>query len=587
MTLKLRIIVAFSVTFSLVLVGAGVLITAYSASSFQEKSIAYCNRIVSANIQLMDRYFEQLSTATALIASDKDVIDAVNYRNNNPDIDYTIELNNQRKVTEKIRQLDLLTIISNIAIIGDEGRLLYYYGPPSEKDFDFSGYSWFPAGDMSGDMKTVFTNFHDTPYLLNDKGRRTVSIITPIFDIYRYKDYHKAYLMCDFDLESLLASDARESEVDIAIYDGKEPVYFPQKNMFSDRQIQELNDRIDEGEAGFRIGAYGPGDKEYIATSEKSQVSGWQILGIIPQDNQFGTTISWFTAALILISVSLIVLLAILISRSVWAPVNQLVEKFKEIGAGNFRVRFEKTGMAELDTLSETSQKMAEDIERLNEEIILEQKKMTDEQVKALQHQINPHFLNNVLQSIKSLAICGDTAAISKLTTLLGKVLSYAVYLPYDLVGLRDELSNVENYIEIQNVRYGGLIRYEIRLDPENAEAQTPKLIILPIVENAIEHGFQPGNPLKITISVVEEGGNLCVITSNDGAPISRAQLKHLKKLLEGNEPAGESESIGLLNVNARLKRIFGAGYGLDILDNGRTGATVVLTIPNRDEVLT
>jgi len=209
---------------------------------------------------------------------------------------------------------------------------------------------------------------------------------------------------------------------------------------------------------------------------------------------------------------------------------------------------------------------------------------MTDEQVKALQHQINPHFLNNVLQSIKSLAICGDTAAISKLTTLLGKVLSYAVYLPYELVGLRDELTNVENYIEIQNVRYDGLIRYEIRLDPENAEAQAPKLIILPIVENAIEHGFQPGNPLKITISVVEEGGALCIITSNDGVAIGSAQLEYLKKQLEGSETAEESDSIGLLNVNARLKRIFGAEYGLDVLDNGRAGATVVLTIPNRDE---
>lgn len=85
-----------------------------------------------------------------------------------------------------------------------------------------------------------------------------------------------------------------------------------------------------------------------------------------------------------------------------------------------------------------------------------EEKKLSEEQLRALQHQINPHFLNNVLQLIKGMAVEGKTEEISRLSTLLGKILAYSVYQPYEDVELKEELEYVKNYMEIQNLRYGG-----------------------------------------------------------------------------------------------------------------------------------
>ena len=577
-TLRRRLTLAYSIAFSIILLIFGSLVTLYNANLAVRNNYAYCGRIVASNILLLDHYFDQLRIIAGVIANDRDIISAVEYRNSAEDIDYAIELYNYRRVIEKIRQLNFLSIITNANIIGNNYQSLYYYGASPVKDFDFSTCSWFTSLHVSRDSSALFTNFHDTEYLLNNKNIRTASLITPVYRIGQYTGGAMAYLMCDFNLEFLLAKNSQENNVRIAIYDGSEPIYFPVSGILSERQRQFFMEQLETDTQSFRIPARGAGEHSYLAFTQYSEYSGWRIIGLVAMDNNHGPVVL-FAAILILLAIATAIVLAVIISRSVLLPLNHLVEKYREIGDGNFHVTFNRTGMVELDQLVLTSQQMVENISRLNRDIAEEHQKLAREQVKALQHQINPHFLNNVLHSIKALAVCGDVKSISSIATLLGKALSYSVYNPYEMVDLRKELEYVKDYIMIQNIRFDGLIRYDIICGEAYSRLSIPKLMIQPIVENAFAHGFQTRTLLTITVQVFESDGVLLIRTLDDGAGMEQPVIDALNATIAQNKSPDDSDSVGLLNVNRRIKSIYGPDYGLSV--EGLTkGLCVTIRLP-------
>jgi two-component system sensor histidine kinase YesM len=518
----------------------------------------------------MDHYFDQLRTMAGVVAKDIDIIRAVDYRNNNEDINYAIELYNQRRVADKIRQLNLLRIITDANIIGKNNKSLYYYGSSPVRNFDFGACDWFTSLQISRDHGALFTHFHGTEYLMRKKDGQTVSLITPIYNIGQYTGGAMALLMCDFDLDSILAKNTQESHVWTAIYDGSEPIYFPASEILSERQMLLFMEQLDADSKSFRVPAHGPGEHSYLVSAEYSEISGWRIIGIARMDNNQAPVIL-FAVILILLAIATAVVLAVLLSKSVLLPLNQLVEKYRDFGDGNFQVTFDRTGMVELDQLVLTSQQMVESISRLNLAVADEHKKLAKEQIKALQHQINPHFLNNVLQSIKALAVCGDVKSISSIATLLGKVLSYSVYNPYEMVDLQKELLYVQDYIKIQNIRFDNLIHYDMHCDGMYNHVNIPKLMIQPIVENAFTHGFQTREPLSVTLQVFESDGVLLIQTLDDGAGMEQTAINALNARLMRNESPDDSDSVGLLNVNSRIKNIYGTDYGLSVeaLDKG------------------
>jgi two-component system sensor histidine kinase YesM len=542
----------------------------YNADLAERRNYDYCSQTVASSILLMDHYIDQLRTISNVIANDRDIINAVNYRNSVSVIDYTIELYSQRRVADKIRQLDLLKIVTNAYIIGANYQSLYHYGMSPVVDFDFSAYEWFTSLRTSRDNAAMFTNFHDTEYILNRNTGQTVSLITMIRDSRRITGGSYAYLMCDFDLDSVLARNFGENQVYLAIYDGNDPIYFPDDHILSARQTQLFMSELVSGAGSFRILSRGGGESTWLVFTQQSNVSGWRIIGLtVMEDGQ--TPIVYYAAIMIVIAIAITIILAIILSKSVLRPLNRLVGKYRQIGEGHFDVTFEETGMGELEQLAETSQKMVENISQLNQSIIDEQQKLAKEQIKTLQHQINPHFLNNVLQSIKAMAVCGDVASIASITTLLGKMLSYSVYNPYEMVPLQKELEYVQNYSKIQNIRADGLISFEIECADTYHHIKIPKLMIQPIVENAFAHGFKTRTPLAVKVLVQASETNLNIQVSDDGAGMSQQNVDILNDKIARNESTDESDSIGLLNVNRRIINLYGDNSGLDIkkLDKG------------------
>lgn len=208
----------------------------------------------------------------------------------------------------------------------------------------------------------------------------------------------------------------------------------------------------------------------------------------------------------------------------------------------------------------------------------------------ALQNQINPHFLYNVLESIRSDAIMAGVPEIGKITEALAVFFRYTTSKMESLSTLQEELNNVENYFLIQKYRFDDKLELKIKLprdDEEILKTRIPKLTLQPIVENAIKHGLEPkvsGGTIVIDIEHSDTVLYLSVV--DDGIGIEEARLGCLNEKLsrmDANDSSaneGGKGGIALINVNSRIRLLMGDEYGIHILSTPRIGTEVCLTLP-------
>lgn len=230
---RMRLTIAFTVIFSIILIVLSLITSTYTTQKYEDLSYRYCNKMVEGNILLLDRYLSQVQTLSNIIAKDSDILEAVRYRNNHLQVDYSVELFNQRKVATKLKQLDSQTIASNALIIGANNKPIYYYIKSPVPDYDFGKQSWFFSTYRSTDFQIRFTDEHTTDYLIHPLHKKTVSIITPITQG-DYKMENLAYLMCDLNMDMLFSQSKGTTQIETGIIHGDQTLYFPQGTGFTE-----------------------------------------------------------------------------------------------------------------------------------------------------------------------------------------------------------------------------------------------------------------------------------------------------------------------------------------------------------------
>ncbi len=214
---------------------------------------------------------------------------------------------------------------------------------------------------------------------------------------------------------------------------------------------------------------------------------------------------------------------------------------------------------------------------------------MKQAEINALRSQINPHFLYNILDSIRGQALCEDMVEIADMTEALANYFRYSISNKDDLVTLESELKNVENYWVIQRYRFEDKISMEIMLEDLKSctrDISLPNLILQPIVENAVYHGLETKvGTGKVTIRITETPKRLIIIIADDGIGMNEEELSLLKKKLLGQGLPSRNETrrdsgVALINVNERIKLHFGEEYGLQISSAKWIGTEVEITLP-------
>jgi two-component system, sensor histidine kinase YesM len=304
---------------------------------------------------------------------------------------------------------------------------------------------------------------------------------------------------------------------------------------------------------------------------------------------------------LIMVSIALVLMVIPLlyVSNNILMPLKKLMRLMGEVTLGekkNLSKRVEVDGYAEMIIMASRFNEMLEEIEDLTDRL-LESKRVLYEtelikrraELSFLQSQINPHFLYNTLESIKGLAADEGSSQIFDLTTALSLFFRYSIK-GSDMVSLERELIIIKNYIFIHQIRFGKRLQVEYDIRPDCLSCIVPKMILQPIVENAIKHGIEPLERTGLLrIKSYRDGENLLLFVEDNGAGISPDKLAEINASIEHRRSAtdsldGYSEyGIGLVNVHDRIRISFGEAYGIGIMSELEGGTTVSITIPVRE----
>lgn len=326
---------------------------------------------------------------------------------------------------------------------------------------------------------------------------------------------------------------------------------------------------------------------DFLFICKSSPALNWKVINLIPLENLTLDHVVILHNILIISIVVFIlsVVFSILYTSTVTAPIQRLVDKMKSASAGKLDISVSYSSNDELAVLYNQFNLMMQKIQTLLNDIYEEQNAKQKMEVQLLQSQINPHFLYNTLNTIKSLIELDmkETAvkAVSAMSTFYRNSLSKGQF----IIPLRQELILTEQYLYIQNLRYMDFVDYEITYESswEDHGAEIPKLTIQPVVENIFVHGLT-NQMCHIHLNVSIKNNTIYISISDNGSGIPREKLTELNRSIRDFKTA--RYSFGLPSINHRISLLYGENYGLTIKSSPENGTTVTIAIPDKKSTL-
>lgn len=262
-----------------------------------------------------------------------------------------------------------------------------------------------------------------------------------------------------------------------------------------------------------------------------------------------------------------------------------IIDSMRKVQDGDLNIDIPVHGNDEMGELAYHYRKMMVRIQKLIHVVVQKQTAFKDAELKALQSQINKHFIYNVLESINMLAESHHEHEISDIVTSLGRLMRYSMSWDRQYVTLEEELENVSTYINLVNARYGNIVHLVIDVDKSLYGIEVLKMLLQPITENSVKHGFeQKGSQGSIIIKAFADKKDLAIEIFDDGVGLEKEKLARLKIEIEpdsaGTDYKGGSMGIGLKNVNTRIKLFYGKEYGLDMDSIENEYTCVMIKLP-------
>ncbi|WP_236284283.1 sensor histidine kinase [Paenibacillus allorhizoplanae] len=330
------------------------------------------------------------------------------------------------------------------------------------------------------------------------------------------------------------------------------------------------------------------GKPEFIVTSP-SMSTGWNIVGVVPLQEIVEEANS--IRQLIIISVMLSIVFAItlhfFVSTRLTRPVRILKNKMQLAASGFLEAKVVLTGTDEISDLGNSFNIMIGKIRMLLDQSIKEQQEIKKSELRALQAQINPHFLYNTLDSILWLAQSEKKDQVVQMVMALSKLFRISLSKGKDWITFEKEIEHLQSYLTIQQMRYRDILDYEIAIDSSLHSLLILKMTLQPIVENALYHGLKNkrGKGLIRIIAKIEDEDNFLIVVEDNGKGITEDRLQQLRKdLMEphtpketGNEVSG---GFGLHNVHRRIRLYYGEAYGVQVDSIEGEGTIVSIRIP-------
>ena len=359
-----------------------------------------------------------------------------------------------------------------------------------------------------------------------------------------------------------------------------ELIYHPRQQLIYAGLLEENN----RAAAGYRDGSHRErfqGQARQV-TVKTVGYTGWKLVGVAP-------AASWLTASpqlflfglsLLLFAIFLMAFLNFRISARIADPIRRLEQSIKELESGREDVEIEEGGCYEVQHLSRSVRSMVSTMRHPMDDIIHQESQKRRSELEVLQSQINPHFLYNTLDSVIWMTESGQQDEAIQMVTSLARFFRISLSKGKSIIPLTDELDHAKHYMNIQQIRFKNRFTSRIQAGADTEGLYTLKLIVQPILENAIYHGMANAeDDGLIQVSAYREGDALIVDVADNGLGM-RPEVA--ASLLDEDRPEVRTSGsgIGVRNVHQRIRLTFGAGYGLTILSEPDEGTLVRIRLP-------
>lgn len=476
--------------------------------------------------------------------------------------------------------------IQSLALYGYDGMLIESEPVATVKDnVKVAEQKWYQ------DARSEIENIHfSTPHVQNlfDDGtfryHRVVSLSRSV-DINDGSTSGSGVLLVDMKYSVLEDMLERINETSSGIYyylcsrDG-EIIYHPRWTEINRGLFKEKNNKA----ASYEDGIYEmktDGQKENIVVGSVAY-TGWKLIGVVPESVQ-ETSINkfrYYIITTILVLVMMLLQVNRFISRKISRPIRELDESVKAYEAGAMPDIY-IGGSAEIRHLGYSVQKSYEQIEALMKEIIQQQTERRKSELDALQSQINPHFLYNTLESITWMIEAQRNKEAVVMISELAKLLRVSLSRGKTIISIGDELQHSRSYMNIQRVRYKERFKVEFLIDEEIKNYCIVKLVIQPLLENAIYYGvgnMDEDDDGQILIRGEKKGEDIYISIEDNGMGMPEDIRSNI--LTDNSKVPKHGSGVGVINVHSRISLMFGPEYGLEVYSELDEGTKVVIHIP-------
>ena len=568
---------------SAILVLAAVLIVTgvslqYTRSSIFENSVLYTKTIINQMNQNIDSYIDYMDNISSLFSGGEDVQEVLFA--DKPDKESVNRLREQFHMIlegrDDIKNLGILRLGGN-GLINDGSETV-------NVNLDVREQGWYQNA-IEADGTSVLTSSH-VQHIVKGERPWVITLSRSIENLSADEESDSVFFIdLNYSAISELCDQNSMSDTGYVfiVDENGNIVYHPQQQqLYNELQTENIELVMNSQEDTVQTGS---GMDEKLYTMSRSEKTGWTVVGCMNIDELLKRSKQAQSIYLLMSIVLVVVALVIssIIARNITLPIQKLRDSMVKVQQGDFKTAdVEVTAENEIGSLTKSFNVMTHRIQELMEQNVHEQEEKRKSELKALQSQINPHFLYNTLDSIIWMAEGKKNEEVVLMTAALARLLRQSISNEEELVSIGQEIEYARSYLTIQKMRYKDKLEFQIDVSPSITSVPIIKLVLQPIIENAIYHGlkYKESKGLLI-VKGYEEGGDVILQIIDNGVGMDEEKLLHI---FDKHKVNYHSNGVGVYNVQRRLLLYYGNAYGISYKSRQGEGTTATVTIPKRRE---